>query len=266
MIFTNPDEAWFLCENGKILLHMPFSMPSANALRSLFFFFSSRSPGHFFLLHLIFINFLSLFKYAFEGFPLQSLWSEIALCCIFYFLFLLILLFIFVAWVPQDWSEIAELIFYFYFFCLVDLGLWHRFLTKFCWVPLLVGLGMWTAPLLGFLCKSCRLFKGFCRREGDMKKREFMATSTFLEKRGRWEEEERGREKMVFFFFLAWSLSFLSKPMRLCQRSRFKKKNTYSYQKTQLYIFSFEKLLLKYSTKHIFFIMSTLNMHFHNTF
>ena len=31
--FTIPDEACFLCENGKIAGHMPFSMPSADSLR-----------------------------------------------------------------------------------------------------------------------------------------------------------------------------------------------------------------------------------------
>ena len=53
-----------------------------------FFFFSLRFTSHFFLLSFFFlINFLSLFKYAFEGFPLQGLWSEIALYCGFEFFF-----------------------------------------------------------------------------------------------------------------------------------------------------------------------------------
>ena len=42
MSFTISEEAWFLCENGKIALDMAFSMPNANTLRefsSAIFFF-----------------------------------------------------------------------------------------------------------------------------------------------------------------------------------------------------------------------------------
>ena len=45
-----------------------------------------------------------------------------------------------------------------------------------------------------------------------------------------------------------------------------KKKNTYPYQ-THNYIFSHFKIYcLKYSTKHIFYILSSLNTYFYNIY
>ena len=127
----------------------------------------------------------------------------------FFFLVILLSMLFFVAWVLQDWSKIASwncwVDSFSFFLFLVDLSLWHDVSHYILlWVPLMVGLGAWTAPLLGFLCKICNSFRGFCKREEDMKKKkkkkEIVAPSMFLEKWGRW-EDERGREKMVFSFF-----------------------------------------------------------------
>ena len=73
----------------------------------------------------------------------------------------------------------------------------------------MVGLGAWTAHLLGFLCKICNSFRGFCRREVDMKKREIVAPSTLLQafnisrKVREMGRGEREREKMVFYYYFA---------------------------------------------------------------
>ena len=114
----------------------------------------------------------------------------------------------FVAWVLQDWSKIAGLIL-FYFLGGSEFVAWvsHCILL---WVPLMVGLGAWTAPLLGFLCKICSSFRGFCRREADMKKREIVAPSMLLQAFnifGKVREMGRGERKRengyLFIYYFA---------------------------------------------------------------
>ena len=61
------------------------------------------------------------------------------------------------------------------------------------WVPLMVGLGVWTALLLGF-CRRYEKKKRLCLLQRCFK------PTMFLKKWRGW-EEERGREKVVFLLF-----------------------------------------------------------------
>ena len=77
----------------------------------------------------------------------------------------------------------------------------------FLWVPLMDGLGALTAPLLGFFFIKFAGFQRILHKRGRYEEERLgllqrcFKLSMFLEKWGRW-KEERGREKMFFYYLL----------------------------------------------------------------
>ena len=141
---------------------------------------------------------------------------------VFFFFFLMVILLFYVVFcglgvIGLKWNWWLKLLGWFIFWGGSEFVAYvsHHFVS---WVPLVFGLGMWTAPFLGFLCKICGFLEYFAKEREIWKKIEIVAASTLSGKRGRLVEEKREARK--WFSFFARSLSFLSKARKIIRYSR----------------------------------------------